>query len=72
MFWQMNSNIELNSESLTREGESKHLVGFVFVMLHSVTGISWGVTLSTSFPVSVSLVHMWNMGIDFSCFSLFL
>lgn len=62
----MNSNIELNSESLTLKGESKHLLKFAFAMLSSVTRIKGGVALSISLPISVSLVQMQNRRIDFS------
>lgn len=62
----MNSNIELNSESLTLKGESKHLLKFAFAMLSSVTRIKRGLALSISLPISVSLVQMQNRRIDFS------
>lgn len=65
----MNSNIELNSESLTLMGESKLLVKFAFAMLSSVTRTKRGVALSVPLPISVSLVQMQNRRIDFSLYS---
>lgn len=62
----MNSNIELNSESLTLRGESKHLVKFAFAMLSSITRIKQAVALSIPLPISVSLVQMQSRRIDFS------